>query len=65
MVTAWWDDGQFNKWLKWLKFAAIALWWIWLSRFVISMIFWVINKITNPEPTWVGPTDNSYQQQYK
>jgi len=48
MVTAAWDDAQFKKWIKWLKYAAIALTWIALSWFVISFIFWLITKFTTP-----------------
>jgi hypothetical protein len=42
MITAAGDDTQYKKWLKWLKFAAIALAWIWLSWIVISFIFYII-----------------------
>ncbi len=46
MVTAAWDDTKYKKWMKWIKNAAIALWGIWLSRFIISLIFRVIQNIT-------------------
>jgi hypothetical protein len=45
MVTAAWDDAQYKKWMKWLRLAAIALIWIWLSRLIISFIFWLINNM--------------------
>ncbi len=47
MVTAAWDDAKYKKWLKWIKYAAIALTGIWLSRFIISFIFWIIENITD------------------
>jgi len=46
MVTAWWKDDQFKKWIKWLRTAAIALWWIWVSFFIISFIFYLIKYFT-------------------
>ena len=46
MVMAWWDDAKYKKWLAWIKHAIIAIWGIWLSRFVISFIFWIIANIT-------------------
>lgn len=49
MVTAAGDDAQFKKWTKWLKYAAIALWWIALSRFIVSFIMRLI-------ATFVAPT---------
>jgi len=47
MVTAAWDDTKYKAWFKILKQAAIWLIFIWLSRLVISMIFWIISLITN------------------
>ena len=46
MVTAAGDDERYKKWLAWIKYAAIAIGWIWLSWFVISFIFWIITNIT-------------------
>ena len=46
IITAGWDDAKYKKWLAWIKYAIIAMWWIWLSRFIISFIFWVITNIT-------------------
>ena len=43
MVTAAWNDTQYKQLIKWLKLAAIALAWIWLSWLIISFIFWLIN----------------------
>jgi len=46
MITAAWDETKYKKWLKWIKYAAIAIAWIWLSRFIISLIFRIIEGIT-------------------
>lgn len=46
IVTAAWDEARYKKWLAWIKYAAIALAWIWLSRFIISFIFWIIKETT-------------------
>jgi hypothetical protein len=46
MVTAAWDKSQFEKWQKWLKYATIAIAWIFLSWFVISMVFRVLEAST-------------------
>lgn len=45
MVTAAWNDAQYKKGLKWLQTAIISLAWVWLSRFVVSFIFWLIAYI--------------------
>lgn len=45
IMTAAWDDAKYKEWLKWVKFAAIALVWIWLSRVLVSSIFWVIFEV--------------------
>ena len=47
VLTAAWDETQYKRWLKWVKYAAIALAWLWLSRILISFIFYVINGIIN------------------
>lgn len=44
MLTAAWDDTQYKKWLKSLKYAGIAIWWIWISWLFVSLIFWIISK---------------------
>jgi len=52
MVTAAWNDEQFKKGLKWIKYATIALIGIGVSRFVISFVFYIIRLII----TWdTGP----------
>ncbi len=45
ILTAAWDDAKYKEGLKWVKFAAIALIWIWLSRVVVSSIFWLIFEV--------------------
>ncbi len=45
IVTAAGDDEKYKKWLKWIKYAAIALWGVGLSFFIISFIFRLINVI--------------------
>jgi len=45
ILTAAWDDAKYKQWLKWVKFAAIALVWIGLSRIVVSSIFWLIFEV--------------------
>lgn len=45
MVTAAWDDSKYKKGLKGIKYATIALLWLWLSWFIISFIFWIIENI--------------------
>lgn len=45
MLTAAGDDSQYKKGLKGIKFAAIAIIGIWLSRFIVSGIFRLIDLI--------------------
>jgi hypothetical protein len=45
MLFAMNKEDQFNKGLKWIKTAAIALVGVGLSRVVIRFIFYVINLI--------------------
>jgi hypothetical protein len=49
IVTAAWDDTRYKQWLAWIKTAIIAIGGIWLSRFIISFIFWIIINITNTD----------------
>lgn len=44
-VTANWDEGKFKKWLSWIKNATIAILWVWLSWFIVSLIVYVIKVI--------------------
>lgn len=46
VMTAAGDDTQYKKWLSGIKYAGIAIGWIWLSRIIISFIFYVIDYIT-------------------
>ncbi len=45
IVTAAGDEERYNNGLKWLKYAAIALAGIGLSRFIVSLIFYIIDFI--------------------
>ena len=47
MVTAAWDDEKYKKWWAWIKYATIALVWIWVSWFFVSLIFYLIGIATN------------------
>lgn len=49
MVTAAGDEAKYKKGLKWIKYAAIAIGWIWLSWFIVSLIFRIIKGITTTE----------------
>ena len=44
MVTAAWDDEKYKKWWTILKHAAIWLILIGVAWFIISLIFWLVNK---------------------
>lgn len=46
MVSSAGDEEQYGKWFQWLKYAAIALAGIGVSRFVVSLIFYLIQLIT-------------------
>lgn len=46
MVTAAWNEEQYNKWFTILKHAAFGLVMIGIARFIVSIIFWVINLVT-------------------
>ncbi len=48
MVTAAWDDAKYKVWFKILKQAAMWLVFIWVSRLIVSMIFWIISLVTTP-----------------
>lgn len=43
MVTASGDEERFNKGLQGIKYAAIAIAGVWLSRFLVSIIFYLID----------------------
>lgn len=42
-LTAWSNDEQYKKWLNWIKFSFLALWWIWFSWLIVSFILYLIN----------------------
>ena len=46
IVTAAWDEWKQKKWLSVLKHAAIWLVIIWLSWFVVTIIFWLLRGVT-------------------
>jgi len=46
ILTAAWDEAKYKKWLKWIKYATIALLGVWLSRLIISLIFRIIENIS-------------------
>lgn len=46
MVTASWNEDQYNKWFIILKQAAVWLILIGIAWFIISMIFWLVNLFT-------------------
>lgn len=43
------DNNQYKKGLTWVKYALYALLWMWISRFIISMIYRVLGIITNTD----------------
>lgn len=45
MVTAAWDDWKYKKWFQWLRIGIIAIATIWVSWFIISLIFAVIQRV--------------------
>ncbi len=46
MVTASGNEDRFKKWAAWLKYWTIALLWIWVSWFMISLVFYVVEIST-------------------
>lgn len=46
ILTAAWDETKYKQWLKGIKYAVIAIAGVWLSWFIISFIFWIIENIT-------------------
>jgi uncharacterized membrane protein YjjP (DUF1212 family) len=46
MLTAAGDEERYNKWFKILKYVVIGLIFIWLARFIVSMIFFLIGVFT-------------------
>lgn len=46
-LTAGNDDEQRNKWISWIKYAAIAIIWLWASWFIVSLILTVIFAVAD------------------
>ena len=47
VLSAWDDDKWVSAWTKWIKKAAIAIAWIWLSWLIISAMIRFINNIAS------------------
>jgi hypothetical protein len=47
ILLSWSSDDKFKKGIKWIKRAIIAIVWIWLSWFIITLIFWFIRWISS------------------
>lgn len=45
MLTAAGNEDKYNSWFKYIKNAFIGLFIIWLSRFIVSFIFWAVNLV--------------------
>jgi len=45
MVTAAWDEEKYKKWFTILRQAAIGLILIGVARFIVSIIFWLVNLV--------------------
>jgi len=46
MVTASWDEEKYKKWFKILKQAWLWLVVIWLSWFIVTIVFWILRNTT-------------------
>jgi uncharacterized membrane protein len=57
MVTAAWNDDQYNKWFTILKQAAFGLVMIGVAWFIVSIIFWVVNLFTTTSEGSTAWTD--------
>ena len=55
MVTAAWDEEKYKKGFTILKQAAIWLILIGIARFIISIIFWLVNKTA--DGAWAANSD--------
>lgn len=47
ILTAAGDDTKVKKWWKWIKRACIAIVWIGLSWFIVTLIFWLIRWLAS------------------
>lgn len=53
MVTAAWDSDRYSKWFTILKQAALWLVLIGVARFIISLVFWLIQLTGEAaDPAW-------------
>ncbi len=50
MVTSGWDEEKYKKWVTILRHAVIWLILIGTARFIISVVFWLINQTENQAP---------------
>jgi len=60
IITAAGDDVKYKEWMKGVKFATMALVWIWMSWIIISSIFWILNNVLIS--SWAGeplPSDTA------
>lgn len=44
-LTAWWDEEKLKKWMAWIKYGLIAVFWIAVAWFILSLIFWLIKLL--------------------
>ena len=58
MVTAAWDDGRYDKWFTILKQAAVWLVIIGIARFIVSIVFRLINLTAEPAASWGAGTQS-------
>lgn len=56
MVTSWGNDDEYNKGFTILKYAAVGLILIGVAWFIVSIIFWLVNKTAGNNP-WTANTD--------
>ena len=56
MVIAAWDEEKYKRWWTILKTASLGLIFIGLARFVLSAMFWLINKTS--DGVWSAHTLN-------
>jgi len=45
-ATAAGDEDKSKKWREWMRYAALALFGIGLAWFIISIVFWLLQKVT-------------------
>ena len=47
MLTAWDDEEKSARWMKWIRIAVIAIAWMALSWFILSLVFFLIFSVTD------------------